>query len=346
MDFQTFKDTVKDMIRDYLPPEYQEAEIMEQLHTKLNESYHGMTVKLEQQHIVPTINLDRFYQAYEKGEISLSDALKEMAMQVQQELKEVDFSQFFEYDRAKEQLFIRVNSAEQNQEVLKNVPHQLMEDLVITYHIAADISQGSIASTLITNDMIKYYGITEEQLHKDALENTEKIFPAKVQSMETVMKELILKDMLTAGLDDEEVERMIQSIEDAEQSSQMIVVTNRQGINGAAVMFYPDEMDRLSIQFQGDFYILPSSTHEMLIIPDNGNYRASELKSMVTEINETQVLPEDRLTNEVYHYSAKDRVFEKAEIFESRQKMKAQNKTIEKEGMTTPKKNKSQDMSL
>ena len=95
--------------------------------------------------------------------------------------------------------------------------------------------------------------------------------------------------------------------------------------------------------------------HEVLVIPDNGEFDHDTLKGMVTEINATQVMPQDRLTDEVYHYDAKDRVFEKAAPFEQRQKAKTLDKTAEHGGekkaapdqeAAKPKKHKSHDMSL
>ena len=68
----------------------------------------------------------------------------------------------------------------------------------------------------------------------------------------------------------------------------------------------------------------------LLVIPDAKGMDYDYLKGMVTEINGGLVLPEDRLTNEVYHYDAKDRVFEKASSFEERQKMRSQK--LEKDG--------------
>ena len=59
-------------------------------------------------------------------------------------------------------------------------------------------------------------------------------------------------------------------------------------------------------QQKGDFYILPSSIHEAIFIPASENVDAEELKTMVREVNETQVPKEDFLSNEVYFYNAKE----------------------------------------
>lgn len=93
----------------------------------------------------------------------------------------------------------------------------------------------------------------------------------------------------------------------------------------------------------------------LLIIPDTGDFHHEELKAMVTEINATQVAPADRLTDEVYHFDTKDKVFEKAKTFEDRQKQKEKAQKMEvgsdkkdqqQMGGQKPKKHKSNDMSL
>lgn len=78
----------------------------------------------------------------------------------------------------------------------------------------------------------------------------------------------------------------------------------------------------MTLGFQGDFFILPSSTHETLVIPDNGTFDYRVLEDMVQTINENEVAPEERLSDHVYHYDVKDRVFERADKFEERQKEK------------------------
>ena len=60
-----------------------------------------------------------------------------------------------------------------------------------------------------------------------------------------------------------------------------------------------------------DFFILPSSIHQMLILPDDGQVDAEMLRDMVKEVNATQVAPAERLTNDVYHFDTKDHVFER-----------------------------------
>ena len=120
-----------------------------------------------------------------------------------------------------------------------------------------------------------------------------------------------------------------ESLEEAlkDEEIPLIVVTNKTKTDGAAALFYPEVMEQLGEKI-GDFTILPSSTHETLILPDS------------------EVEDADRLTDEVYHFDTKNRVFEKVDKFVARQKENSQKHVAEKgtEGIQKPK--KSHEMSL
>lgn len=77
-------------------------------------------------------------------------------------------------------LFIRVNNLEDNAEYLKQIPHTIVEDMAITYHLVVSRDEHGISSAPITNDILEKYGVSKEELHQTALENSAKIFPAKL----------------------------------------------------------------------------------------------------------------------------------------------------------------------
>ena len=111
----------------------------------------------------------------------------------------------------------------------------------------------------------------------------------------------------------------------------MYVATVPDKISGAGVIAYQEFMDQAAEKLGGDFYILPSSIHEILLVKDDGNVDFKDLKAMVEEVNATQVAPEEKLTDSVYHYDSKDHIFELAEKFEARQQAKEADISSEKE---------------
>ena len=78
--------------------------------------------------------------------------------------------------------------------------------------------------------------------------------------------------------------------------------------------------------------MIPSSINEILLVPDNGDMTADALRDMVQEVNAKEVSPEERLSDNVYHYDSKDHVFELAEKFEARQQEREIDEKSEEKG--------------
>lgn len=321
MDFNQFVDEVKGGIKLFLPREYEDAQVRVEEMRKLNENYLGIAILKENQVLAPTFNLNQLYEMYQSDpQITMENILRNITGVVLDTPEQFDLKSITEYENAKEKLFIRVSSAEKNGEMLQNVPHQMREDLVITYHLAISMDEVGRGSTTITNDMLKRYGISEEQLHADAMESSPKIMPLHVEAMKNVIKQIIGGDNKPL-IQDKGFKAMEEVIsEGLKEGEPMFVITNQQTMDGASAIFYPEVMKQLGECFQGDFFILPSSIHETIVLPDKGDFDYLSLKSIVQEINNNQVLEEEQLTNDVYHYDVKERVFERADKFEKRQK--------------------------
>ena len=248
---------------------------------------------------------------------------------------QVDLKSILNYEDVKDKLFIRVSSAEANKEVLENAPHQLKEDLAITYHVAVGKDQDGLSSMFIKNDLLEQYGISAEQLHEDAMKSSPRVMAPEVSSIGALIDEMYQKNILMLTPDEREM--LQETLQESSEMPTFFVVTNTERIDGAGVIFYPEFMDNMGELLGNDFFILPSSIHEMLVLPDDGQVDAEMLRDMVKEVNATQVAPAERLTNDVYHFDTKDHVFEKADRFTERQKEKeAQAAKTEKAGKEQP----------
>ena len=242
----------------------------------------------------------------------------------------VDVQSITNYETAKNLLCFEVVGTEQNADMLANIPHTDVENMSMVYRLQLDSNEHGASTVLITNAMMEQYGVTKEQLHADAMENAPEIRPASFKTMAEVMAEMM-------GMP---VEMMPQDM-----APPMYVATNEDKVQGAAVMFYPDFMDQAAKELGGDVFVLPSSVHEVLILPDDGKMSVEELRDMVTTINATEVSAQDRLTDSVYHYDAGARIFELGEKFEERQAQK-ENAKEERSSVLKDLKDKKQDMDL
>lgn len=156
----------------------------------------------------------------------------------------------------------------------------------------------------VTNELMEQYHITPEALFAQAHQNTVEQYPLEIKTMHEVMREIM-------GMEMDEFPGEVHTDE-----PQMYVVSNAQRMNGATVLLYPDTLRKIEEKVGGEYYILPSSTHEVLAIPKNQAPTPTELRQMVREINRDQVKPTERLAGEVFLYKANESQLQKCVIKE------------------------------
>lgn len=316
MDYENFKEQFVENLKESLYERGFEDVQMREAHVdKLNGGYDAVTVTPEGSNIGATLNIDNFYKAYEDG-ADMSEVVSKATEVVANGLENtpvIDVASLTDYSQMKDKLVMEVVSAETNADMLKNVPHQNMEDMAVVYRFVLDSNENGRASILATNNMIEAMGVTPEQLHADAMENAPQIKPAQITGMSEVMAEMM-------GVSVDELAMMGMPTDPANE--QMYVATVSDKVMGAGVLAYQNFMDDAAERVGGSFYVLPSSRHEVLLVPDNGQMSLGDLEAMVREVNATQVAPEDKLTDSVYHYDAEAKVFELGEKFVTREQAK------------------------
>ena len=279
---------------------------------KLNGGYDGVVVTPEDSAIGVTVNMTKLYEAHENGAPlgEIIDRAADMVVNGLDNQPKIDVATLTDYDQMKEKLIMEVVSTEANKEMLSNIPHKEMEDMSVVYRFDMGTNEDGRATILVTNQLLDSMGINAEQLHADAVENAPKIKPVEIKGMGEVLSEMM-------GMSPEDMAMMGMPTDPADEK--IFVATVPDKVHGAGVLAYQDFMDQAAERVGGDFFILPSSIHEILIVPDTGEMGLKDLKNMVQEVNATQVAPEDKLTDSVYHYDAKNKIFELGEKFVSRQ---------------------------
>ena len=315
MDFETFKQELAGDIKDRLDTRTDvEHEVEIHKVDKMNETYDAITVKPENGSIGVNINATQLFDKYQEGMDydRIVDQASDMAWNALDNHPDFNLDAITDYSQMKEKLAMEVVSAERNAELLETVPHKNIEDMAVVYRIVLDSSDEGRSSILITNKMLDSYGISAEQLHNDAMQIAPEIRPAVIKGMSEVMAEMM-------GAEQAEMLGLAHS-----QDEPMLVATVPDKTQGAGILAYENFMDQAAERVGGDFFILPSSIHEILIVKDDGNFDRAALEQMVKEVNATTVSPEDKLTDSVYHYDSKDRIFELAEKYEARISEKSQ----------------------
>ena len=207
MDFKTFKEEVKENVRAHLPEEAKDVELSFGTYQKMNYSYEALFINIPEKNAQVSINLDELYEAYKDGQ-DLSKFYEIIPEIV--ESKEVDRAKeiSFDYEQVKPHLFIRVDRVEGNENILENVPHCQMEDLALTYHVLLNKDGEGISKAMITNSWMEILGVTQEQLHQDALNNSQKLFPLSVMTITQV-----ILDECKDGFDQDTIDRMKSAVQ-------------------------------------------------------------------------------------------------------------------------------------
>lgn len=201
-----------------------------------------------------------------------------------------------DFDDIKDNLLNSLVQIEGNEDWLNAVPHKEIEDLALIYKIRLE-PDGDPDRMTITNDMVKMLGMSEKQF----MEAADAVIPGNEPPVIKDIREVL-------GFFDKE----------NDEPGPLYVATNPEAKEGAGVINYHGFLDHAAEQLNGDFTILPSSIHEVLLLKDNANISVEDLKDIVMAVNDGVVDPKDQLSNQVYHYDSRNKIFELAEKFEER----------------------------
>ena len=287
MNYENFKQYVADHIKGFLPQDYDvnEISITEQRKNN-NVIWDALSIKGDR-NIVPAIYLEPYYQAYTEG-VTMDVILQKIADVYMESMEQVgEFSaDRFQYEKVKNGIFVVVQNAEMNQELLEKVPHEIRDDLALLYRVNVELSNGEKGSVLIHNTHLESWEIDEKTLREVAWNNMHDYYPPEFSTMSNVLR--------SVGYD--EIPEDVEFVE-------MYVLSNKDKQYGAAYMFDTEIMNKIAEGIGGDIVVIPSSIHESILLKKQKDTDFDILREMVKEVNRTQLHPTEVLSDEVYQYS-------------------------------------------
>lgn len=296
---RVFAEGVAEQIKEYLPKEYETMEC--QVIEKLNNNgvpHTGLQFCMPDYKAAPVIYMDDYYQDMcrggDKGAVmmSIAERLKDSRAS-QERLERMDFR---DYDAMRSYLRIKLVNTKANWKLLTEQPHREIEDLSMVLHMEFSLPwEDGHRCMDIMNAMLKLWGVDQEEIWRDAYKNMQEINPPTLLDTHTAWGET--REGRTAGNLLNQSERF-----ERDPYTMLYVLSNENGIYGAASMVCPGVMEKVSLLFPEGFYILPSSIHETLIVPKNANLPPQVLGRMVREVNRCEVPREDVLSDRVYEY--------------------------------------------
>lgn len=292
MDYKEFVENITSLLKDRMGAEYEirVIDVVKNNDIRLT----GVIMMKESDRVSPTIYLEEPYRRY-CGGCTLPKIVDEIVALYEEQMRniELDVDFFKEYARVKDRIFHKIINYEKNRTLLNDVPHLRWNDLALVFYYGMEEKVLGKASILIRNSHMDMWKQTADVLFQTAQYNMRRSKPEVLIPLQKMIEE-------TTGILIEEAERV-----------QLYVLTNKDKMYGASAMLYSDKISELAQKLQSDLLILPSSVHEVLLLPDDKNQQYDYYRRMVEEVNTTQVEPEEILSYHLYRYSRK-----KAEIEE------------------------------
>ncbi len=314
---QEFMEEVRNSIADYMGGDTQVTlkTILKNNSVTLN----GLLILEKGKNITPTIYLDRYYQQFENGR-EFSNIVYEI-IGLYEKHKEgygIDVEFFADYQQTQDKIVCKLVNYENNQELLKEIPYIRFLDLAIIFYCLIMSDNIGSAVILIYNRHMELWNVTLEELYEKAKSNTRKLLGCRIRRLADVLQESLIENMesdlpdlfehceeagMTEGEKKEFVSGMVQHIFSDEGQMPMFVMSNQKQLNGAVCMIYPDILKDFAEEMERDLYIIPSSIHEVLLLPTVMENDADRLSEMVREVNATQVEADEVLANHIYFFS-------------------------------------------
>ena len=247
----------------------------------------GLLFRKEGLACAPTFYVEDFYKEYKDGTsiTELSHEVIETAIR-SMSLASMLARESFDMLGDKDSLRVRMLSKGRNRDYLKNIPHR---DVGSDFTYIAEIGRGEYGA-VITEELMEECGMATDELFDTAIKNTMERFPA------------VLHDLAESAMAwQNECENLLDqtSGKAPADTGPGYVLTNTSFFWGAGALFYPGMIERLHDLLGGDFYVLPSSVHELILIAVD-DQDPQQLADLVRSANRVVVKENEILADDLY----------------------------------------------
>jgi len=248
--------------------------------------YTGIYIRRHNQAVTPAIYLESYYERYCQNN-DMEEIIHDIREEFNWAIRRISDCKFdiSTFDKVKDRIIYRLINYDKNLDLLSSCPHIRLYDLAVTFRWLAHEDSAGISTALITHKEMKLWKVTLPDILLAAQSNTRRLFPGKIIHMDDLLTEIL------------------PGISCKDEQIPMYIITNEQQINGATSILYENLMKDFTREHPGNYFILPSSIHEMILIPEDRIRDSSVLKDIVPEVNKTVVSEGDVLSDSVYYYN-------------------------------------------
>ncbi|MBE5923469.1 MAG: hypothetical protein E7271_03240 [Lachnospiraceae bacterium] len=260
----------------------------------------AVCIHREGRSLSPNIYLKPYYDSYEMGK-PLEMIMEDIVHRYKEEMdnNDIEYVDISDYSNVGSNLVVRVVNYEMNKELLKSCPHKRYLDVAITFRYVFDVNEVGIASALITNKEFDKWGVGIEEVYERALFNTMQKYPWDIQSITDMIVDLYKEKIEHLGGN---LPAPSEVFGDLPQDVNMYILTNHDKAYGATCMLYDNVIANFAKVSNANVYVLPSSVHEVLLVPEYEGVDPSFLQYLLCEGNKSSVGFIDLLSDSIYYF--------------------------------------------
>ncbi len=257
----------------------------------------GLIIRERGQNAAPAIYLQEYYEQYREGKQISTIIYEIIQLYERQKLEgDLDMGFFAEYAQVKDRIAYKLIHYERNKAFLMDVPHIRYLDLAIVFYYMVNNALLTCATIQITKDHCAMWDVAEKELYETAKGNMPRLLPHELKSIGEILQEAQEEFLPGQG------------------THPMYILGNSQKLFGAISILYDGLLRDFAKTLGTDIFILPSSIHEVVLLPDSGDIALSYLESMVYDVNRTQLEEQEILSDSVYKYV---RAYDKIDLVKS-----------------------------
>lgn len=313
MNYQEFCSYVKDNILSFMPESYGKSRVTVEPIKKVNSTLDGLVIKRDDKNIIPVTYLNEWFREFSRfGD--LTGVMHDIAKSHLETLKPEHFPEMTKEEFCQKGFVSLINYAD-NIEFLNNIPYQRFQELALIPKMKIG-DEEIIGYCNVNHQILVIMGLTPEEAFTIGKENMKRERPPILARLDDTIQALTDSSHSFCNLLDHPSGLGMPG----ENDMQLYLLFNNEKYGGATYMTDPEILSKASECLGGSYAILPSSLHELILIPEVDSMSFTELQQMVSEINKTQVEPQERLSNTVYRYDAESRIVEIAASEPQRQR--------------------------
>ena len=265
----------------------------------------GISIRSREVNLAPTIYMDGYYNDYKNGRPMVEILAEiERAYNTYKAEQDFDVSSITDFNFVQDKICYKLVNRDKNKELLSDAPYLPFHDLAVIFYVVVSEDRVGTGTVTVHDNLMEMWGNPDiKELYRIAKNNTQRRYKGRVSNMMEIMGEIISHS--ADNIDPDVVDAFFEMDSVYEDNMMpMFVATNNKKVNGAGVILYDGLLRTFAEKIGGDFYILPSSVHEVIFVPANGDMDERYLIQMVKEVNATEVSPDEVLSDNVYKYHA------------------------------------------